>query len=162
MDGIDAWTAAVAAGIAFLTALAGGLLTRLGPWYENLRKPSWQPPDWAFGPAWTTIFTFCAISGYLAWEAAQSNGERALVLALFLSNAVINAGWSYFFFWRRRPDWARIEVAFLWLSIVAMIVGTAPISTTAALLLLPYLAWVSFAAYLNHTIVRLNPPFAPS
>ena len=72
---------------------------------------------------------------------------------------VLNAGWSWVFFTRKRPDWALAEVAALWLSIVALVVGIWPLSQTAALLLLPYLAWVSFASFLNATIVRLNAPF---
>lgn len=144
--------------MAFACAIAGGVLTRLGPWYDALRKPSFQPPDWLFGPAWTVIFTLTAIAGYHAWQAAPAE-ERALLFALFAFNAVVNAAWSGFFFTLRRPDWALIEVGVLWLSIVALIAAIWPIATTPALLLLPYLLWVSFAAVLNLAVVRLNWPF---
>ena len=159
MDSIAFGPAAVAAGVAFACAVAGGLLTTLGPWYDALRRPSWQPPDWAFGPAWTLIFTLAAVSGYLAWQGAATTEDRTLVVVLFLSNAIINAAWSGFFFALRRPDWALVEVAFLWSSVALMIVLLWPISSTASLLLVPYLAWVSFAATLNLAIVRLNAPF---
>lgn len=159
MNAIAWGPALVSGGVALLTAVAGGLLTRLGPWYDALEKPSWQPPDWLFGPAWTLIFTLCAISGYVAWQAADTSGARQLVLVLFLSNAVINAAWSGLFFAMRRPDWALIEVGFLWASILLMVVLLLRIDLFASLLLVPYLAWVSFAAFLNLTIVRLNGPF---
>jgi len=134
---------------------AGGLLTEIGPWYRNLRKPSWQPPDWLFGPAWSVILTLVGWSAVLAWDAA---GHWRVGL-LFAVNAFCHVLWSPLFFKWRRPDWALIEVVFLWLSIVALIVGLAPYSTFASWLLAPYIAWVSFAAYLNLTIVRLNAPF---
>ncbi|MEM7236368.1 MAG: TspO/MBR family protein [Pseudomonadota bacterium] len=158
MIGIDWGVAAVAGGLALMCAVAGGMLTRLGPWYETLRKPSFQPPDWLFGPAWTVIFTVTAIAGYTAWQAASSD-QQATVLALFVFNAAVNAAWSGFFFTLQRPDWALIEVAVLWMSIVALIVYIWPISATAAFLLAPYFLWVSFASILNLAVVRLNRPF---
>ncbi|MEM0923948.1 MAG: TspO/MBR family protein [Pseudomonadota bacterium] len=159
MGEIDWTVALVAGGVAFACAMAGGVLTRIGPWYYSLTKPSFQPPDWAFAPAWTVIFALAALSGYLAWQAAEG-GERTLVFVLYLSNAVINAAWSGIFFTLRRPDWALYEVALLWLSVLAIILLVWPISALAAQLLIPYLAWVSFAAVLNWAVVRLNAPFS--
>ncbi|MEM8791397.1 MAG: TspO/MBR family protein [Pseudomonadota bacterium] len=159
MDDIALIPALVAGGVALACAVAGGVLTRLGPWYDNLVKPSFQPPDWLFGPAWTVIFTCTAIAGYRAWIAADAPDQQTTILILYLTNAVINAAWSAFFFTLRRPDWALWEVALLWFSIIAMIVATWPIEQTAALLLIPYLLWVSFAAILNLAVVRLNAPF---
>ena len=151
--------ALVAAGAAFLVALAGGLLTTTGPWYQALRRPAWKPPDWAFGPVWTTIFTLTAVSAVLAWNADPSWGARAALVAAYAVNAVLNIAWSGLFFRLRRPDWALIEVVFLWLSIAALILVTARVSGAAAALLLPYLTWVGIAAFLNRAIVRLNGPF---
>ena len=139
-----------------LVAVAGGLLPRLGDWYYALRKPSWQPPDWLFGPAWTLIFLLIAISSVMAWNAAAPAG-RPTLLALLVVNGVLNIAWSGIFFTMRRPDWALWEVALLWLSILALVIWIWPISSTASLLLVPYLAWVSFASILNLAIVRLNP-----
>lgn len=82
------------------------------------------------------------------------------MIVLFATNAVFHALWSPLFFRARRPDWALIEVVFLWASLVALVAGLWPISHRASLLIVPYLAWVSFAAWLNSAIVRLNRPFA--
>lgn len=144
-------------GIAILLGIAGGLLTEIGPWYRNLRRPRLNPPDWLFGPAWTIILGLAAWSASIAWKAADTDGERQLVLLLFGTNAVLHLLWSPLFFKLKRPDWALIENCFLWLSLVALVVGLAPISRQASLLILPYLAWVTFAAWLNWQIVRLNP-----
>lgn len=151
---------AVAAGAALGLGVAGGLSTPLGPWYANLRKPPWQPPNWLFGPAWTIILGLAAWSAVLAWRAAPDAAARADVLILFGVNAVFFLAWSPLFFVMKRPDRALVEVVFLWASLVALVIGLWPISQTASLLILPYLAWVSFAAVLNRTIVRLNGPFA--
>ena len=149
-------TAAVAA---TAVAMAGALLTELGPWYRNLVKPSWQPPDWLFGPAWTLIFALTATSAVLAWVYAPDAAARRRCVWLFALNGALNVLWSLMFFRLHRPDWALVEVAFLWLSIVALIVAVRRISVAAAWLLAPYLAWVTFAATLNAAIVRLNGPF---
>lgn len=149
--------------VAMLCAVAiagiGGALTVIGPWYRALRKPSWQPPDWAFGPAWAVILGLAAWAGVLAWEAAPDEAARIRVIALFAVNGVFHILWNPLFFRWRRPDWALIEVLFLWLSVLALIVGIAPFSAEAAWFLAPYLAWVAFAAYLNLAVVRLNRPF---
>ena len=98
----------------------------------------------------------------LAWESLRSSRERSVLLALFALNGVLNVCWSLLFFNRERPDWALREVVLLWLSILALIVDTAIRTPRAAWLLAPYLVWVSFAAYLNLIIVRLNPQARPS
>lgn len=149
----------VAAVVALSVATLGGTLTDIGPWYQNLRKPSWQPPDWAFGPAWTLIFALAVTSAVFAWRQASDKVQREWIIALFAMNGFLNVLWSMLFFKLRHPEWALIEVAFLWLSILLPIVVLWRFSKPASLFLLPYLAWVSFAAYLNLTIVRLNGPF---
>ncbi len=144
---------------AIVVAGAGGALTQLGAWYYALRKPSWQPPDWAFGPAWSVILVLAAIAAALAWRHAANGAQRAEVLGLFAVNGVFNIAWSLLFFRLQRPDWALLEVPLLWLSILAPMLALGAFSRSATWLLLPYLLWVSFAAYLNLTIVRLNAPF---
>jgi len=152
----DVWVAAV---LTMVVAGAGGALTQIGPWYFALAKPTWQPPDWLFGPAWTTIFTLTAIAGVLAWRNAAARG-RALVAAAFALNATLNVAWSALFFFLRRPDWALVEVVALWLSVAALMLVTRRFNRVAPWLLLPYLLWVGFAGVLNLAIVRLNGPFA--
>ena len=144
-------------GVAIFLGVAGGLLTEIGPWYRNLRRPRLNPPDWLFGPAWTIILGLAAWSASIAWNAAEGEDERRLVLLLFGANALLHLLWSPLFFKWKRPDWALVEVVFLWASLVALVALLAPISGKASLLITPYLAWVSFAAWLNWQIVRLNP-----
>ena len=152
------WAVALAATVVLMGA--GGLLTEIGPWYRNLRKPRLQPPDWLFGPAWTVILGLSAWAFVLAWDGAPDAAARTRVALLFGANWVLHLLWSPLFFKLKRPDWALLEVPWLWISVLAMAVGYAPYSATAPWLLAPYLVWVAFAAWLNWTIVRLNAPFA--
>lgn len=138
---------------------AGGMVTNIGPWYFALRKPSWQPPDWLFGPAWTLIFIAASIAFVMAWRAGEGSG-RGMLITTYLVNGVLNFLWSLLFFGRRRPDLALVEVVPLWLSIAGMMWAVASVRPGVVWMLVPYLAWVSFAAVLNRTIVRLNAPFA--
>jgi tryptophan-rich sensory protein len=154
-----AWTIGIAALVAVLFAGIGAGLTDLGPWYVRLAKPNWQPPDALFGPAWTLIFALCATAAVRGWEAMTGPYARRRLVALFIANLLLNALWSLLFFSLRRPDWALLEVAVLWLSILALIRLLAPVDRPGAWMLVPYLAWVSFASVLNLTIVRLNAPF---
>jgi tryptophan-rich sensory protein len=150
----------VAAALAIATATAGSLVTDLGPWYQSLRFPPWKPPDLLFGPAWTLIFSLTALAGVTAWRAETDRRFRVGLVAMFLLNAVLNVLWSAFFFYVKRPDWALVEVSLLWLSILLLIVVLGRVSGRAAWLLVPYLAWVSFASALTWSVVRLNGPFA--
>ncbi|KAB7644498.1 tryptophan-rich sensory protein [Polymorphobacter fuscus] len=160
---MDDFNTPVAAAIAWAVGLCliGGLMTPRAGWYESLNKPSWQPPGWLFGPAWTIILGLAAWSAVIAWNAAGTTADQRTVLIVFAVNGLFHLLWSPLFFKMQRPDWALVEVPFLWASLVAMTIGLWPISEMAALLILPYLAWVSFAAYLNLTIVRLNPRSRP-
>ena len=153
---------AVAAVAAVLLAVAGGLATTTDDWYHRLRVPAWKPPDWAFGPVWTVIFALAATSGVLAWTGDPDPGARSMLIAAFAANGALNIAWSVLFFRFRRPDWALAEIAALWLSIAVLVAVTGRVSTAAGLMNLPYLAWVSVAAFLNLTIVRLNGPFGVS
>ena len=147
----------VSAVVAMVVLLVGGLATPIGPWYYALRKPRWNPPNWLFGPMWTGIAVLCVWSAAHAWVAAPQ--AHARILVLFGANAILHMAWSPLFFALRRPDWALVEVPFLWLSILALIIGLAPLSVLSAWLLAPYLAWVTVAAALNFAIVKANAPF---
>lgn len=137
----------------------GGRATEIGPWYRNLIKPSWNPPDWAFPVAWTTIYLFIIAAVGGAWNQADPDQQRVILWVVAI-NLVLNTLWSVLFFAMRKPQWGLIEVIFLWLSIVAMIVCFADIRSLYAWLLAPYLAWVSVATLLNLSIVRLNPEYS--
>ncbi|QZH75644.1 MAG: tryptophan-rich sensory protein [Erythrobacter sp.] len=144
---------------AVILGLGGGLLTKIGQWYRDLAKPSWQPPDWLFGPAWTLILGLAAWAFVLSWDAAEAAGETSFLIALYLVNGVLHFLWSPMFFTLKRPDWALVEVPFLWLSILALTIFLREYSVLASWLIVPYLVWVSFATLLNWKIVQLNKPF---
>ncbi len=141
-------------GACVLVAFSGAVF-RPGEWYEQLAKPSWRPPNWLFAPAWSALYLTIAISGWLVWRDHGVSGA-ALPLAIYVLQLALNAVWSPIFFGLHRPDLAFFEIALLWLSIVATIALFFPLQQSAALLLLPYLAWVTFAAALNFSVWRLN------
>lgn len=150
----------ILAGMAALIVAAGGAtITDLGPWYQGLAQPAWAPPGWLYGVAWTLIFALAAMASLFAWRAAPTANPRTNVIGLFAFNGFLNVLWSLLFFRVQRPDWALVEVAFLWLSVALLIVYCGRFSKLAAYLLLPYIGWVSVAAALNWGIVQLNGPF---
>jgi tryptophan-rich sensory protein len=156
----ERWIAiAVAAASVTAVAVIGGLLTEIGPWYESLNFPPWRPPNWLFGPAWTLIFLLIATSGVMAWERAPDTATRGWLIGLFALNAALNVLWSGIFFKMRRPDLAFVELLALWLSIAALLAFIGAYSPTAAIVMAPYLLWVTFAGILNWRVVRLNAPF---
>ena len=146
-------------GACFLAAATGAVFPA-GDWYERLAKPSWRPPNWLFAPVWTVIYLTIAVSGWLVWRKYGFAGA-ALPLAIYLLQLVLNAAWTPIFFGLRRPDLAFFEILMLWLSIVATIATFRSLNAAAAWLLLPYLAWVTFAATLNFTVWRLNRGSVP-
>lgn len=151
---------ATAACAAIAVAAIGGTLTELGPWYHSLKEPWWKPPDAAFGVIWTAIFALAAAAGVLGWRADRSAGGRQWLLGLFAINGFFNVLWSLVFFKLHRPDFSLIEVAALWASILVLIVFLYRRSRLAAIVMVPYLAWVSIAAALNYQVVLLNGPFS--
>lgn len=150
---------AVATVAALCVAALGATITDLGPWYQALEKPAWNPPDIVFPMGWTLIYALITIAGVNAWRAAPTAAQSEWVISLFALNGFLNILWSLLFFRLQRPDWAFVEVIVLWLSILALILYCGRFSRSAALLLGPYLAWVSFAAALNWAVVELNAPF---
>jgi translocator protein len=152
-----AFSQALLGGAIFCIVLgvAGGLLTKLGPWYFSLRQPSWKPPDWAFGPIWTVVFICLTLAIAYAWDAA-SPGQRTAMLVALAVNGILNIAWSGIFFTMQKPALAFIELLAFWASIVALVVVLGSASRMSAFLLLPYLLWVTTAGVLNFQIVRLN------
>ncbi|MCC7273415.1 MAG: tryptophan-rich sensory protein [Alphaproteobacteria bacterium] len=138
----------------FLAALTGAMF-RPGEWYERLAKPAWRPPNWLFGPAWAVLYVTIALSGWLVWREAGFAGA-APALAVYALQLALNAAWSPLVFGLHRLDLGFLDIVVLWLSIVATIVLFHPIHAGAALLLLPYLGWVTFASALNLAVWRRN------
>lgn len=149
----------VAAIAAALVAILGATITDLGPWYQALEKPDWNPPDIIFPVGWTIIYALNTAAVVSAWRNAPTRQVSDTIIGLFALNAFLNITWSMLFFRIQRPDWAFIEVLLLWLSILALIMYCARHSKSSALLFLPYLGWVTFAAALNWAVVELNGPF---
>jgi len=126
-------------------------------WYTTLQKPSFSPPNWLFAPVWITLYTMMGIALYLVWRKSESTDIPSVVFILFAVQLVLNALWSFIFFGLRSPFWGFVEITMLWLAILAVILLFWKFSRYAALLLVPYLLWVSFAAILNFSLWRLNP-----
>jgi tryptophan-rich sensory protein len=138
----------------FGVSLLGGRATlpALGHWYPQLSKPAWTPPAWVYGPVWTLLYPMLAVAGWLAWREGRS--RRATLL--YLLQLALNAAWPWIFFGERRVGWALVCVLLLWFAILGTLVAFWRVSRGAAVLLLPYLAWVGFAVALNAAIWRMN------
>jgi translocator protein len=134
-----------------MAAMVGGLV-RPGAWYASLAKPAWSPPNWLFAPVWSALYLMIAAAGALAWRA----GAPQRTMVLWGGQMVLNGLWTLLFFGLQRPDLALIEIALMWLAIGLFIVSVWPVERRAGWLMLPYLAWVSFAAVLNGAIWWLN------
>jgi translocator protein len=124
-----------------------------GAWYDGLVKPSWNPPSWLFGPVWTVLYLAMAVAAWMVWK---RHGWRGPALPMWCVQLALNAAWSWLFFGLHRPAWAFAEIVVLWLAIAVTLNLFWRIRTTAGWLLVPYLAWVTFAALLNWTLWRLN------
>ena len=124
-------------------------------WYAALHKPSWNPPAWLFGPAWTLLYITMAVAAWLVWREGGWK-TQGRTLGLFLLQWLLNALWTPLFFGLHRPGLAFAEIILLWLAIAATLALFWRVRKAAGVLLVPYLAWVSFAAALNFTIWRLN------
>jgi translocator protein len=150
--GLAAWLL-----LTFAAAAAGGLASaRAGEFYAELMRPEWAPPGWLFGPVWTTLYVLMGVSAWLVWRARGFAGARAALL-LFIAQLGANALWTWLFFVWRLGAIAFAEILLLWAMIAVTMVLFWRVSRVAAALLVPYLAWVSFAVALDYTVWRLNP-----
>jgi tryptophan-rich sensory protein len=123
--------------------------------YAQLDKPAWAPPPWLFGPVWSVLYLLMALAAWRTWRAAGTSARGAL--ALYGAQLVLNALWTWLFFERHVGLWATIEVALLWAAILATLLAFRRHDRPAALLLAPYLAWVSFASALTVSVWQRNP-----
>ncbi|MBI2551482.1 tryptophan-rich sensory protein [Candidatus Uhrbacteria bacterium] len=135
---------------AFFTANA------IPTWYEALQKPALNPPAWLFAPVWTILYILIGTSAFLVWKQVTPRKAIRTALRVFYIQLILNALWSILFFGLKRPDVAFGEILLLWGSILATMFLFSKRSSATLFLLLPYLAWVSFAAYLNYQIWMLN------
>lgn len=141
-----------------LAGVIGSIFTvpALSAWYANLAKPELAPPNWVFGPVWTSLFALMGIAAFLVWQKGLERREVKIALGIFLGQLALNTFWSVIFFGLQNPGGALIEIAVLWTMILWTIIAFYKISRPATYLLLPYILWVSFAAYLNYAIWSLN------
>lgn len=138
----------------------GSLATfsQITTWYATLNKPAFQPPNWLFGPVWTILFALMGISLYLIWSqrSAKTAAQVDSAVKIFAVQFALNVLWSFLFFGYHETYLAFLEILLLWMAIVVTIMQFRRILPTAAWLLLPYLAWVTFASILNFAVSRLN------
>lgn len=127
---------------------------RLANWYGSLRRPAWAPPQRLFAPAWTLLYLLMAAAAWLAWSSGGAG--RSAAMALFGAQLLLNLLWPALFFGLRRMDWALAEMALLWLAVAATMIEFWRLAPAAGALMAPYLAWVSFAFFLNRAYWRLN------
>jgi tryptophan-rich sensory protein len=124
-----------------------------GAWYAALMKPSWNPPSWIFGPAWTLLYTLMAVAAWLVWKRVGFSRP----LAFYFVQLALNAAWTPIFFGAHQLGWALMEIILLWIMVLLTLLSFRRVTSSAGWLFLPYLAWVSFASFLNFTLWRLNP-----
>ncbi len=135
----------------------GGIFTisEIPVWYAGLQKPSFNPPNWLFGPVWTLLYLLMGISLYLIWSKPASS-IRNTALRFFVIQFILNFCWSIIFFNQHQLGWALVEIIVMWVAILVTIVWFGKLSAVAAWLLVPYILWVSFASLLNGAIWKLN------
>lgn len=143
-----------------LSGVIGSVFTyqSISDWYNaKLKKPSFTPPSWLFGPVWVTLYLLMGISAYLVWKKGMKKKEVKNALSIFGIQLVLNTLWSVLFFGLRCPLCGFIEIIILWIAIVLSILKFYKVSKAAALLLIPYIFWVTFAMILNFFVWKLNP-----
>lgn len=148
----------IAVGVSELAGVVGSVFTvsSVSSWYLTLMKPEFAPPSWVFGPVWTMLYALMGISAFLVWKKGWGRREVRFALGLFFVQLVVNSLWSFVFFGAQNIGGALIVIALLWVLIVLTAIFFGKLSKMAAVLLLPYLLWVSFASYLNYAYFILN------
>ena len=139
-----------------LGAIAGMFTSQSVPeWYATLNRPSFNPPDWIFGPVWTALYVLMGISLFLVWKQDVSK-ERNLAILIFLFQLLLNFAWSFIFFYFNMIGLALVEIILLWISISVMLILFYKIKPIASYINIPYLLWVTFASVLNASYYLLN------
>jgi translocator protein len=137
--------------------IAGWLtVPEIAGWYAGLNKPSFNPPNYLFGPVWTALYAMMGVAFFLVWKADADAGLKKTAMMLFVVQLVLNFFWSLIFFNAHQLGWALVEIIAMWVFILLTIFAFGKISSLAALLLVPYICWVSFATVLNAALWKLN------
>jgi len=144
--------------IPFVIGSLGSFITlaQIPTWYSALVKPSWAPPNWLFGPVWSTLYFLMGIALFLVWREGFYRSDVKFAILIFAGQLVLNLLWSIIFFSYHSLFGSFIVIMILWIAIFANIIAFSVISRPAGLLLVPYLIWVSIASYLNYTVYLLN------
>lgn len=144
--------------IAQMAGVIGSIFTtpNISGWYGSLTRPTWNPPNWVFGPVWITLYTLIGYAAFLVWEKRKTDVRVQAALWLYGVHLLFNALWSIIFFGMQNPGLAFLEILALDMLIIITTILFWRISRSAGLLMLPYAAWVFFATYLNYTIWILN------
>jgi len=139
-----------------LGAIAGMFTSQSVPeWYATLNRPSFNPPNWIFGPVWTTLYILMGISFFLIWK-QEASKDRNRAILIFLLQLLLNFAWSFIFFYFNMIGLALVEIILLWISIVMMLIVFYKIKPTASYINILYLLWVTFATVLNASYYFLN------
>ena len=125
-------------------------------WFQTINKPSWQPPNWLFGPVWTLLYVLMGVAFYLIWKSKAAAIKKRMAITLWVIQLVFNFFWSFIFFKKHQIDWALGEIVVLWFFILLTMLAFGRIQKLAAWLMVPYISWVTFATLLTLTIYQLN------
>ncbi len=148
----------IALGIPQMAGIVGSLFTvpNIPTWYEGLTKPELAPPNWVFSPVWISLFILMGVSAFIIWDKGIKRKDVKTALSVFIFQIVLNTFWSIIFFGMQNPGLAFLWIIILWITIAVNIYLFFKISKISSMLLIPYILWVSFAAYLNYAIWILN------
>ena len=138
--------------VTFCAPLAG-MFSPPGDWYVSINKPTWNPPSWIFGPVWTALYLMMAVAAWIVWRSDRWRRP----LCLYFTQLVLNAAWTPVFFGAKEIGWALVVILALWTAILCTLLAFGRVSKLAGWMLVPYLAWVSFATVLNFMLWRMNP-----
>jgi len=148
----------ISIGVCLAAGLIGSIFTNasIPTWYTTLEKPSFNPPNWLFGPVWTALYILMGIAAFLLWRVRLSEPKARTALIIFIIQLILNVFWSIAFFGFRSPIAGLIVIVILWVAILLTILSFARVSIIAGVLLIPYILWVSFASILNAAIYVLS------
>jgi len=155
---VDTVKLAISIGVCLAAGFIGSIFTNasIPTWYMTLEKPSFNPPNWLFGPVWTALYILMGIAAFLVWRAGLGEPKARTALIIFIIQLILNVLWSAAFFGFRSPIAGLVVIVILWVAILLTILSFVKVSIIAGILLIPYILWVSFASILNAAIYVLS------